>query len=83
MHDMKRGKAPGWDIINAEHGLFGVEVLCLPSHLKKVLPVPKGHGNSRLKDNTRGITVLLLSYIKNMLVKRWEGWANQNGVIDE
>ncbi len=59
----------------------------LPSHFKKgvMVPVPKGHGNSRLKDNNRGITIgcSFAKLYEKMLVKRWEGWANQNGVIDE
>ncbi len=31
----------------------------LPSHLKKgvMVPVPKSHGNSKLKDNNRGIAI--------------------------
>ncbi len=28
IHDMKRGKAPGWDMIDSEHVLFGGKALC-------------------------------------------------------
>ncbi len=59
----------------------------LPSHFKKgvMVPVPKGHGNSRLKNNNRGITIgcSFAKLYEKMLVKIWVGWANQNVVIDE
>ncbi len=50
-----------------------------------MVPVPKGHFNSRLKDNNCGITIecSFAKLYEKMLVKRWEGWVNQNGVIDE
>ncbi len=50
-----------------------------------MVPVPKCHGNSRLKDNNRRITIgcSFAKLYEKMLVKRWEGWANQNGVIGE
>ncbi len=50
-----------------------------------MVPVPKCHGNSRLKDNNRGITIVCFfaKLYEKMLVNRWEGWAYQNGVIDE
>ncbi len=103
IYDMKRGKVPGWDMIDPEHVLFGGEALChvlttifnqitdkesLPSHFKKdvVVPVPKGHcKNSRLKDNNCGITIgcSFAKLYEKILVKGLEGWANQNGVIDE
>ncbi len=92
IHDMKRGKAPGWDMIDPEHVLYGGEDLChvltkifnqitdkesLPHHFKKgvIIPVPKGHGNSSLKDNNSGITIgcSLSKLCEKMLVKRWEG----------
>ncbi len=52
IHDMKRGKAPGWDMTDPDLVLYGGEALChvlttifnkntdkesLPSHLNKVL----------------------------------------------
>ncbi len=50
-----------------------------------MVPVPKGNGNSRLEDNNRGITIgcSFAKLYEKMLVKRWAGWANQNGVIGE
>ena len=74
IREIKKGKAPGWDLIDPEHVLYGGDALfhlltvpfnqvtehkSLLSHLKKgvMVPVPKGNGNSRLKDNNRGITI--------------------------
>ncbi len=50
-----------------------------------MVPVQKGHGNSRLKDNNREIKIgcSFAKLYEKMVVKRWEGWANQNWVIDE
>ena len=50
-----------------------------------MVPVSKGHGNSRLKDNNRGITIgcIFAKLYEKLLVRRWEGWVKENGIIDE